>query len=88
MDVVDFIVNLYNVRSVRICAKSVGILFLKFGINATPNELKFAMSVPVWLLCNTASFLPQILAGKVFLKNFYHHDSLKCVLIFITISFL
>ena len=28
MDVVDFIVNLYNVRSVRICAKSLGILFL------------------------------------------------------------
>ena len=28
MDVVNFIVYLYNVRSVRICAKSVGILFL------------------------------------------------------------
>ena len=24
MDVIDFIVNLYNVRSVKICAKSVG----------------------------------------------------------------
>ena len=56
--------------------------------NLASNELKFAMSVPVWLLGNTASFLPQILAGKVLLKKLYHHDSLKCVLIFITISFL
>ena len=28
MDVVDFIVYLYNIRSVKICANSVGILFL------------------------------------------------------------
>ena len=28
MDVVDFIVNLYNVRNVLICAKSVAISFL------------------------------------------------------------
>ena len=46
------------------------------------------MSVPFWLLCNTASFLPQLLTGKVLLKKFHHHDSLKRVLIFITISFL
>ena len=46
------------------------------------------MSVPIWLLYNTASFLPKIVAGKVLLKNFYHHDSLKCVFIFLKISFL
>ena len=67
--VVDFIVNLYNARSVRICAKSVAILFLIIWHQYTPNKLKFTMSVQIWLLCNTASFLPQILAGKVLLKN-------------------
>ena len=39
------------------------------------------MSVPIWLPRNTASVLPQILAEKVLLKNFYHHATFKMCII-------